>query len=104
MIRYYSELKGVYFIEGRPSEASLIEPLSSELNGFLSQNQLKTLDDLKAKMRDSILSKGGNCLVDFKYGQRSSFRKSIFGMDDVLWHGSGTIALIDPKIIKEELA
>jgi hypothetical protein len=101
MIKYYSELNGVYFIEGRPAEAILIEPLSSELNGFFSQNQLKTLDDLKSKMREFILSKGGNCLVDFKYGQRSSFWKSILGMDDVLWYGSGIIARIDIKPIKK---
>ena len=100
MIKYYSEVGGVYFIEGRPVEASLIEPLSSELNGFFAQNQLKTLDDLKLKMREFILAKGGNCLVDFQYGQRSSFWKSIFGMDDVLWYGSGIVARIDPKFVK----
>jgi len=92
-------MRGIYFIEGAPQEAKFIEAVSTELNGFFSQNQLKSLDDVKEKMYSYILSKGGNCLIDFKYGQRSTFWKSIFGMDDVLWYASGKIATIDPALI-----
>lgn len=94
---YYSEHNGVYFIEGTIARAKTIEPISSELNDFLSQNHLKTLDHLKDRMAYFVKSKGGNAVISFKYGQRSTFWKSIFGMDDVLWYGSGIIAIIDPS-------
>lgn len=98
---YYAEYQGVYFIEGSPKEASPLAPISSELNGFFSQNQLKSLDDLKARMCVLVQEKGGNCVIDFKYGQRSTFWKSLFGMDNVLWHASGMIARIDPAALPQ---
>lgn len=93
---YFAEFKGVYFIEGAPREAVVLESISSDLNGFLSQNQLRSLDDMKEKMRDYVIQKGGNCVIEFKYGQRSTFWKSLWGMDNVLWYGTGMIAKIDP--------
>lgn len=96
---HYAEHQGVYFVEGRPAEAVALGSISTELNGFFSQNQLKSLDDIKARMCTVVREKGGNCVVDFNYGQRSTFLKSLFGMDNVLWHASGTIARIDPAIL-----
>ncbi len=96
---YISEYRGVYFIEGAPPEAAFIESFTSELNGFFSQNHLKSLDHVKEKMRDYVLSKGGNCVIDFKYGQRSTFWKSLLGMDNVMWYGSGSVARIDPAVL-----
>ncbi len=93
---YFAEFKGVYFIEGAPREAVALESISSELNGFLSQNQLRSLDDMKEEMREYVIQRGGNCVIDFKYGQRSTFWKSLWGMDNVLWYGTGIIAKIDP--------
>lgn len=93
---YYAEYQGVYFVEGAPADAARLGPVSTELNGAFSQSQLKTLDDVKARLCVLVRERGGNAVIDFKYGQRSSFWKSIFGMDDVLWHASGTIARIDP--------
>jgi hypothetical protein len=98
---YYAEYQGVYFVEGCPAEAVAIGPISTELNGLFSQNQLKSLDDIKARMCTAVREKGGNCVVDFKYGQRSTFWKSLFGMDNVLWHSSGIIARIDPKALEK---
>ena len=98
---HIAEYKDIYFIEGSPREAIVIESFSSELNGFFSQNQLKSLDNIKEKMRDYVLSKGGNCVIDFKYGQRSTFWKSILGMDDVLWYGSGKVSKINPTEIQK---
>lgn len=96
---YYSEYGGIYFIEGRVEGANRIDKISTELNGFFSQNQLRTLNDLKEKMRAYVISKGGNCVLDFKYGQRSTYWKSLIGMDDVLWYGSGEIAIIDKSAL-----
>lgn len=98
---YFAEFRGVFFIEGTPKEARAIEPISSELNGFFSQNQLRSLDDLKEKMRQYVVQRGGNCVIDFKYGQRSTFWKSLWGMDNVLWYGTGTIAAIDPAELQK---
>jgi hypothetical protein len=93
---YFSTHKQIYFVEGPVSGAKRFGPISTELNSFFSQNQLKSLDDLKDKMCDFVRSKGGNAVLDFKYGQRNTFWKSLLGMDDVLWYGSGEIASIDP--------
>ena len=98
---HFAEFEGVYFIEGAPKEARPIEPISSELNGYFSQNHLRSLDDLKAKMQKLVVQRGGNCVIDFKYGQRSTFWKSIFGMDDVFWYGTGTIAKIEPSELEK---
>src|SRR5690606_31697330 len=93
---YMSEYKGVYFVEGTPAEAQVVEQLSTELNGFFAQDQLKSLDDLKEKMFAYAQKHGCNCIIDFKYGQQSSFWKSIIGWDDVRWYASGKIARIEP--------
>ena len=94
---YFSERNGVYFVEDIVPGARIIGPISSELNDFFSQNQLKTLDDLKDRMTSLVKSKGGNAVISFKYGQRTTFWKSLFGMDNVHWYGTGSIALVDPN-------
>ena len=94
---YWSNHNGVYFVEGMPAEAKRSGPISTELNDFFSQNHLKSLDDLKDRMAQQAKASNCNAVVEFKYGQRSSFMKSIFGMDNVLWFGSGTLAVIDPE-------
>jgi hypothetical protein len=96
---HWSELDGVYFVEGRPGGAQAIRPITSELLGAFSSSQLKTLDHVKRGMAIEVLHAGGNAVVDFKYGQRSSFWKSLFSVDDVFWHGSGTIAKISPTAL-----
>lgn len=94
---HWSEYNGIYFVEGSTPAAKRSLEINTELNQFFSQNQLKTLDDLKARMAQEAATAGCNAVVDFKYGQRSSFFKSIFGMDDVLWFGTGCLAVIDPN-------
>jgi len=91
---YTSTFEGVTYIEGMPANVQLIKQIRIELNHMFSQNQLKTLDDVKREMNKLVLQAGGNCVVDFKYGQTSSFWKSIFGMDDILWYGHGCVARI----------
>ena len=94
---HFAELNGVFFIEGRPVECRVIGPVSVELNGAFSQAQLKSLDDVKIELARLVSSKGGNCVADFKYGQRSTFWGSLWGMDKVAWYGSGTIGSIAPS-------
>jgi hypothetical protein len=92
---YYAEFQGVYFVEGSPTGAVSIGSVSTELNGFFSQNQLKSLDDVKIRLCALVRERGGNAVIDFKYGQRSTFLKGLFGMDNVMWYASGMIARVD---------
>ena len=94
---HWSQHRGVYFVEGSPLSSQRKQSITTELNEFFSQNHLKTLDDLKDRMAQQAISSGCNAVIDFKYGQRSSFWKSIMGMDNILWFGSGTLATIDPE-------
>ena len=87
---YSSEYKGVMFIEGIPENCQVLKEISTEINELFGQSQLKSLD----KMVDIVRREGGNAIVDFKYGQRSSFWKSFFSLDAVHWFASGKIALI----------
>jgi hypothetical protein len=96
---YWSIHGGVYFVEGSPEKHLPLSPISTELNDFFAQNQLRTLDDLKDRMASHAQSLGGNAVISFKYGQRSSVWKSLFGMDNVLWYGSGEVARIDPALL-----
>jgi len=82
--------KGIAFIEGIYPEAKPIEPIEVSIGGFLSQSQLKTLNDVKDLMVDKARQMGANAIVDFSYGQKSpSFLGSIFNLDDVNWYGRG---------------
>ena len=98
---YIGEYKGIYFIEGVPAEAKVMGSTEAELNGAFTQSQLRSLDDLKERMREMVQRRGGNCVIDFKYGQRSTFWKSLFGLDSVFWYGSGSIAYIDPAALEK---
>lgn len=91
---YSSEYKGIMFIEGMPENCRVLKEISTEINEIFGQSQLKSLDNIKDKMVDIVRSEGGNAVVDFKYGQRSSFWKSLFALDDVYWFASGKIAVV----------
>ena len=91
---YSAEYKGVLFVEGIPENCTIIRDISTEINEFFGQSQLKSLDDVKDKMIQVVRTCGGNAVIDFKYGQKSSFWKSLFGLDNVMWYASGKIAII----------
>jgi Ni,Fe-hydrogenase III component G len=93
---YSAEYKGIYFVEGMPNSTRVIQDISTEINQFFSQSQLKTLDDVKEQMINVVENQGGNAVVDFRYGQKSSFWKSLIAVDDVRWFASGKIAIINP--------
>lgn len=94
---YYDKYKGVYFVEGCPVGAKLISEISTQIEGYwITQAQLKTLDDVKDAMIAEVVRQGGNSVVDFKYCQKSSFWRSLISIDDVRWEASGHIARIDP--------
>ena len=89
---HWSELDGVIFIEEHPSRAHIISHVKCKIHGFFSQSQLKNLNDVKRKLAREVKNKGGNCLINFKYGQKSSFWTTLIGIDNVSWYGEGDIA------------
>lgn len=88
---------GVRFFEGRPANARAIEPVRVNLGGMVTSSQLKSLDDVKREMARLATARGGNAIIEFKYGQRSvGFLASLFSRDDVRWYGEGQIASVPP--------
>ena len=96
---HWSEFNGILFIEETVPEAKIIEPVQVKIHGVFSQAQLKNLDDVKRKMVSLALSKNGNAIVNFQYGQQSTFWTTVIGIDDVNWYGSGFIARLGDGII-----
>ena len=100
---YYSKDYGVYFVEGIPAGTTFLHDISTVLDGYFSFSnvQLKSLDDVKREMAKEVLAKGGNAVVNFKYGQKTgSFWECLFSHDNVRWTGQGKIAIIDPSVLE----
>jgi hypothetical protein len=92
MIR--TSFDGVVFVEGSCPGSQHIKTVSVRITGMFSQAQLKSLDDVKKQMAALAKEAGGNAIVQFKYGQRSTIWTALFGLDDVGWYGEGIIAQI----------
>ncbi len=91
----YSIHDSIAFFETIPENATAIENVQIEIGGIISQAQLKTLKDVKRELAARAHRAGGNAIVNFSYGQKSvGFLRSLFQLDDVNWHGSGTIAIV----------
>ena len=88
-----SEYDGIVFIEGIPSNCKVVRHCEVSIIGFFSQAQIKSLNDVKAKLAKQAKLLNSNAIINFKYGQKSNFW-AIFGIDDVAWYGSGDIAII----------
>ena len=96
--------KGIIFIEGDEPRATIIAPI--KYNKLFSFNsQLQTLDCVKNQLVEQTLSCGGNAVVNFEYGQKSSgwLASSLFALDDnIKWYGSGMAAKL-PEGIKNQI-
>lgn len=97
---YVSEFDGVLFVEGSVPGTKVIDHLNVKLNGAFSQAQLKTLDDVKRALVKKLRELGGNAILNFKYGQRSSFWVTLVGIDDVGWYGSGEAVLLSKDALE----
>ena len=51
---YYSQFDGIYFVEGSLPDAEVIREISTSINEFFGQSQLKSLDDVKRKMVNAV--------------------------------------------------
>jgi hypothetical protein len=93
-VTYWAEYAGVYFIEGPNAGAAIISKIDTKHDGGFSQSQLKSLDTIKGVMAQKVKAAGGNAVVDFSYGQRSTFWRSLLSIDDVYWFATGFIAKV----------
>lgn len=91
---YWAEYKGIAFVDGHPAGASIIAAIDTKIDGWFSQSQLKSLDSIKDVMVRQVKERGGNAVIDFKYGQKNSFWRSLMSIDDVYWFASGSIATV----------
>ena len=98
---YWAEYDGVYFVEGAIPGAQRQGPIDTKHDGWYSQSQLKSLDTLKAAMAARVKQVGGNAVLDFRYGQKNTFWRSLLSIDDVWWYASGTIATIDKSSMRK---
>lgn len=85
---YTTVYNEVVFIEGNNPKATRKGSLKANLMGFGAQ--LKTLNDVKANLAMQAKLRGCNCVLDFKYGQKSSW----ISLDNVKFYGSGAASVL----------
>ena len=98
--------KGIVFIEGYEPTATRLGKV--EYHKLFSFNaQIQTLDAVKEQLFHQTVQRGGNAVINFTYGQKSSgwFKSSLFSLDDnIKWYGSGEAARIPEDRLKEIVA
>ena len=90
---YTTVHNGILFIEGYEPDAKRIGPVEYRKEGFYNQ-QLKGLDVVKDQLAEKAKAMGGNAVMDFQYGQKSTswFRSMLLSYDDnINWYGTGTV-------------
>lgn len=97
---YTSVYKDFVFIEGDHPNAKRKSKIKADLSGIGAQ--MKTLNNVKDSLIFSAKLHGCNCILDFKYGQKTA----LFSFDDIKYYGSGVCAILPEneykKIIKEK--
>lgn len=88
---FITTYKDIAFIEGEPKDKKDLHFVSIELLGFGAQ--LKSLRDVKERLYLQVKQYGGNCLCDFKYGQK----QRLLAIDDVAFYGSGMVCTLDDE-------
>ena len=90
-----TEQNGVLFFEDFPADILRGDEISTSINGIFSNAQLASLTDVKSQLAEVCKSRGGNAVIGFKYGQKSSgFFASLLSRDNVYWYGSGYITTL----------
>lgn len=88
---YVTVFNNIIFIEGQHPRAIKKHRVDMEMSGIGAQ--LKSLDNLKTHMVNIAKMRGCNCIVEFKYGQKSKF----FAFDDVAYYADGYYAVLSPE-------
>ncbi|MBR6789128.1 MAG: hypothetical protein IKM44_04905 [Clostridia bacterium] len=100
---YTSIYKGVIFIEGSEQTAEILGQVEYK-KLFSFNSQIQTLDCVKDQLIEQTLALGGNAIIEFKYGQKSSgwFKSSLFSLDDnIKWYGNGLAAILPEETINK---
>lgn len=85
---YKSLYNNIIFIEGSDSRVEIKGTVTYTYGSFGSQ--LKGLNSVKDSLAKQAIAKKCNCIVDFQYGQKSSW----FSLDDTKWYGSGKCGIL----------
>ena len=96
---YISVYKDIIFIEGVEESAKALGKVEYK-KSFSYNAQSKTLNCVKDQLVEKTIALGGNAVVDFKYGQKSSgwFKSALLNYDDnIKWYGSGMAAIISEE-------
>ena len=88
----------IVFIEGSNQDATILGDVKCDLS-FKIGAQLKNLNDVKRDMASKAKVLGGNCILNFTYGQKSRW----LAIDDVAFYGNGKVAILPENIYQELL-
>lgn len=98
-LAYKSVYDNIIFIEGQDSRVNVKGKVKYKFGSFGSQ--LKGLNQVKDSLSKQAKSHRCNCIVEFQYGQKSSW----FSIDDTKWFGEGKCGILSDEdynsIIKE---
>ncbi|MEO8396558.1 MAG: hypothetical protein ABI700_26425 [Chloroflexota bacterium] len=94
---YATVLDGIIFIEGSYPASKKFQKIETSIKSFSAQ--LKSLKDVKTKMVVIAKETGANAIINFEYGQKSSFWSS--GGDSVYWYGKGEAVLLSKQQYQE---
>lgn len=98
---YKSIYNDIIFIEGEDNRVKVKGNVSYNYGSIGSQ--LRSLKEVKKSLALQAKSRGCNCIVEFKYGQKASW----FSLDDTKWYGNGKCGILADddynKIINEEI-
>jgi len=92
MTGYVSIFEGIIFVEGDAPEARYISEVKVDLSFKLGAH-MKNLNDVKHGLAENCKTFGGNCVCQFKYGQKSRW----LAIDDVAYFGSGVACLLSAE-------
>ena len=96
---HWTEFEGVFFVEETVPNAKFVHHAVVKLHGLFTQAQLKNLNDVKHRLSAMVKAKGANAIINFKYGQKSSFWTTLVGVDNVNWYGEGDIVVLSESDI-----
>lgn len=100
---YKSVYSDIIFIEGNEDYQTNFGPVVYKKDR-LYNNQLQNIDNVKSQLAQKAKEKGGNAIINFKYGQKNTswFRSLLLQFDDnVNWFGEGEIVLISQERYNE---
>ena len=100
---YTSIYKGIIFVEGFEPNAKFLGEIEYNKNFSFGQ-QDKTINCVKEQLAEKTCALGGNAVINFKYGQKSSgwLKSMLFSLDDnIKWYGNGIAAILPEERVKE---